>query len=145
MPQVNTIPDPAQFNLASFAELLFHREPLIGEDPGTYDGFHAAMMQSLGPATPYECVIVDNLIAIEWELLQHRKMRDAGLRRFTVEVISEAFVASRKVAQKSKFNPKVAAAEGNDLADRAVASDPQIRHAAQAEITALGMDPMQVM
>jgi hypothetical protein len=145
MSKANIVPDPAQFHLASFAELLFHREPLIGEDPGTNDGFHAAMIQSLGPATPHECVIADNLIVLEWELLQHRRMRDAGLRRFTAEVISEAFVASRKDAQKSKFNPKVAAAEGKNLANRAVASDPQIRHAAQAEITALGMDPIQVM
>jgi hypothetical protein len=145
MSQANIMPDPAAFNLTSFADLLFRRAPLIGEDHETYDAFHAALIQSLGPATPYACVIAENLVALEWELLQHRKMRDAGLRRFTVEVIAAAFVAAQKETQKSKFNAKAAQTAGKKLAQRATSPDAQIRHAAQAEITALGMDPVQVM
>ena len=53
MSQANIMPEPAAFNLTSFADLLFRRAPLIGEDHDTYDAFHAALMVSLGPATPF--------------------------------------------------------------------------------------------
>ena len=71
---------PTAFGLERFADLLPARDPIPGEDPGSFETFHAAMMASLVPFTPYECVIGENLVAIEWELAQHRRMRDAGLR-----------------------------------------------------------------
>jgi len=39
--------------------------------------FHAGLTQSLAPATPYEAVLAESLISIEWELLQHRRMHEA--------------------------------------------------------------------
>ena len=51
-----TPPDPARFSLTSFADLPPSRAPIIGEDPGSFEGFHAGMMQSLLPVTPYESV-----------------------------------------------------------------------------------------
>jgi hypothetical protein len=66
------------FGLASFADILPKREALIGEDPDAFDDFHAAMMETLGPTTPYECVIAEKLIDIEWETVQRRHMRQAN-------------------------------------------------------------------
>ena len=34
-----TLPDPLRFKLASFAELLPPRDPVVGEAPGTFEGF----------------------------------------------------------------------------------------------------------
>ena len=80
MPKNLTLPDPTRFGLERFADLLPARDHITGEDPGSFDGFHEGLMQSLAPLTPYEGVIAENLIAIEWELVQHRRMRDVGLR-----------------------------------------------------------------
>ena len=79
------VPDPHAFGLSSFAELLPARDPIIGEVPGAFARFHAVMMLELAPATPYECVIAENLIALEWEMLQHRRMRNTCIREVTRE------------------------------------------------------------
>ena len=48
-------PSPDRFGLVSFSELLPPRDPIIGEDPGSFDGFHEGMMASLTPITPSFC------------------------------------------------------------------------------------------
>src|SRR6056297_2140413 len=95
MPQDLPITPPTAFGLKSFADLLPTRDPIPGEDPGSFQTFHAAMMASLGPATPHECVIAENLVAIEWELAQHRRMRDAGLRNIMRQAICNAVVRQK--------------------------------------------------
>ena len=75
-----TPPNPRDFGIASFADLLSTRPPIPGEVPGGFDAFRAGMLASLTPITPYECVVAENLVAIEWELFQRRRMREAYLR-----------------------------------------------------------------
>lgn len=157
MSNVAAKPDPTQFALASFADLLSTRGVIVGEEPGSFDSFHEGMIRSLMPATPYECVISENLIAIEWELLQHQRMRNASLRQITHDAICRAIVAYRQdtydsasgaefeKAQMALFDKEAAEVEGEDLAKRAISSDRKIQAAAYAEITGLGMDPLQVM
>jgi hypothetical protein len=157
MSKVVAKPDPAKFSLASFADLLSTRGVIVGEEPGSFDSFHEGMMRSLMPATPYEWVISENLIAIEWELLQHQRMRNANLRQITHEAISRAVVAHRQdahdtaggaefeTARVALFDKEAAEVEGEDLANRAISSDLKIQAVAYAEITGLGMDPLQVM
>jgi len=77
------------------------RDPIPGEDPGSFEGFRAAMMASLIPGTPYECVIAENLIAIEWELVQHRRMRDSGLRVLIRKAIRQAIVRQKDAEHQS--------------------------------------------
>ena len=163
-----TPPDPARFNLASFADLLPSRAPIIGEDPGSFEGFHAGMMQSLLPMTPYEGVIAENLIAIEWELLQHRRMRDAGLRRVVRDRVSEAVVKREEAAHDAKldeawdaheaeggteddweddffFDEEAAREAGLTLAQNAVSRDPDTFQAACAEIEGMGLEVLALM
>lgn len=75
------LPDAGRFNLASFADILPARDPIIGEDPGSFEVFHEGLMLSLAPVTPYECVIAENLISIESELQPHRRMLEGALRQ----------------------------------------------------------------
>ena len=82
--------DPARFELASFSDLLSKRIPITGEEPGSYDAFHRGLMISLAPATPYECVLAEHLTSIEWDLVQHRRMRDASLRSQLRDLICDA-------------------------------------------------------
>lgn len=81
--------------------MLPSRELIVGEDPGSYERFHVGMIAALTPATPYECVIAENLIAIEWELLQHRRMRDASLRHTIHRAICEAVVKQHKAVYET--------------------------------------------
>jgi hypothetical protein len=130
----DTLPDPQRFNLESFATILPERQSMVGEDAGSWEAFHAGMRQSLNPGTPYEAVIAENLIAIEWELLQHRSMREAVLRK-TV----------RNAIRIAVENAGGEAAVAKSLADRAVSSDTQVRERAYAEISELGMEPVELM
>ena len=163
-----TLPDPGRFNLASFAEILPHRDPIIGEDPGSFKAFHQGLMQSLAPTTPYECVIAENLIAIEWELLQHRRMREAAIRRLTRTAVRKAVVSRERdeyeVARDEawgrhaeaggteddweepfEFDEDAASTAGEELAARATSSDLDEQIAASEEIADLGMDIIEVM
>lgn len=167
MPQDLPVTSPTAFGLDSFADLLPTRDPIPGEDPGSFSTFHAAMMASLGPATPYECVIAENLIAIEWELAQHRRMRDAGLRDIIRQAICKAVVRQkdaehdaaldaaweRHVAaggdeddwEPTSFDRDAANTAGEELATRAMSREPDEQASAYEEVSALGMDPVEIM
>jgi len=161
-------PDPARFNLTSFADLLPVRDHIIGEDQGSFDGFHAGMTHSLAPLTPYEGVIAENLIAIEWELLQHRRMRDASLRKIIRVSILAAVVAREKAANKAAqdeavdkyaetggtqfnkirplvFDQDAAGIKGLELAQRATSRKPAEFAAACEEIDAMGLSVVDLM
>lgn len=168
MPTDLISPDAGRFGLASFAEILPTRDHIVGEDLGSFHGFHGGMMQSLAPITPYECVVAENLIAIEWELLQHRRMRDVGLRQRIREAIKSAIIERQRNLFDSEyeaawqahlaaggveanweipygFNREAAKAEGDDLARRAVSRDLITQEQAYDEIAELGLEPLEVM
>ena len=161
-------PDPERFDLKSFADLLADRAPIIGEDPGSFEAFREGMMQSLRPMTPYEGVIAENLIAIEWELLQHRRMRDAGLRKLIKKSIQDAVVKREKAAHEEAlddawekheqaggtnddweepfdFDEDTAKTAGAALANKAVSNNPKSFRAACNEIEEMGLDALEVM
>jgi len=168
MTKTSTLLDPKKFDLTRFADLLALRVPIVGEGPLRFDGFHAGVLQSLAPATPYEHVIAEHLIAIEWELMQHRRMREKSLRGLIREAIKGA--VKRKhysdynlvldadwdehvEAGGNKddweapfpFDSQAAHAAGEDLAARAVSSAPDVQEGAYDEILQLGMDPLDLM
>ena len=112
MPDTLTTSDPADFGLTRFSDLLPAREHIIGEDPGSFDRFRESMTRALAPMTPYEHVIAENLIAIEWELIQHRRMRDAGLRRIMSDAIRKAVVAREECGPRSRTGCEMGRARG---------------------------------
>jgi hypothetical protein len=158
---------PTAFGLESFADLLPVRDPIPGEDPGSFEGFRAAMMASLIPGTPYECVIAENLIAIEWELVQHRRMRDSGLRVLIRKAIRKAIVRQKDAEHQSAleaswerhveaggseanwnetpFDRDAAKMAGEHLAACAMSRDPETQARAYEDVSALGMDPVEIM
>jgi len=163
-----TLPDPARFGMTSFAELLASRAPILGEEPGSFETFHEGMMRSLTPFTPYECVVAENLVAIEWELYQQRRMRDASLRRTLREAVHKAVMEIERTEHEESifaamdrfiaaggdehkwedpfvFDEEAAEARAADLADRATSSDRDVQAAAEAELVALGLSPPDFM
>ena len=165
MPKKLMPPDPARFGLARFADILPAREHIIGEDPGSFEGFREGMIPSLVPLTPYEGVIAENLIAIEWELIRHRRMRDVGLRKIIRDTICKAVVARERAASVNEdwaaheeaggtdddwagsvsFDKYSAEASGHALAAQAVSRDPAEFSAACEEIEAMGLDVVDLM
>jgi hypothetical protein len=94
------IPDPSDFDLKSFGEMLWQRLPLPGEEAGSFEIFREQMTRELQPYTPYEAVLADHLVAIEWELREHRRMRDAAVRSGVMDAARDALVASRRRAHE---------------------------------------------
>lgn len=163
-----SVSKPEDYGLEAFKDLLPGHAAIAGEVPGAFDGFYAAMWASLAPATPYECVIAESLVAIEWEILQHRQMRDAAIRMFMRQMIRDAVLRAHlaesggsaesslgldetiggggmKLITPAGFDEAAARAAGEDLAERAMSPNPAIQHAAYGEIEALGLAPVDLM
>ena len=67
---------------AAHAEVLQHFLPtqlLPDEDPETHAALRDAILLDLTPATPYERILAEQLVTLEWEALRHRRMRDSLL------------------------------------------------------------------
>ena len=64
------------------AEVLQHFLPtqlLPDEDPETHAALRDAILLDLMPGTPYERILAEQLVTLEWEALRHRRMRDSLL------------------------------------------------------------------
>ena len=64
------------------AELLQHFLPtqlLPDEDPETHRALSDAIFLNLMPGTPYERILAEQLVTLEWEALRHRRLRDSLL------------------------------------------------------------------
>lgn len=168
MAEDRQLTDPRRFGLSSFAELLAPRVQIIGEDPRTYEAVHAGLMASLVPMTPYECVIAENLISIEWELIQHRQMREAKLRELVASSVVRAIVDAKffehslaldeaweqHVAsggteddweEPISFDRNSAKHEGKALVDRAMSPDIEERSQAYDELKSMEIDLIGIM
>ena len=158
---------PSDFGLTSFVDLISRREPIPGETKMTFNVFHDQLVRTLVPTTAYEAVIAENLVAIEWELMQHRRMRDATLRKVIRTAIGKAVVTRHHTSWEhqlelshqrwieagnheddfecEEFDVVTAAEQGDDLARRLIDTEANIQTEAEAELGALGMDALQVM
>jgi hypothetical protein len=157
-----------RFGLTSFADILPERQHIAGEDIGSYSCFHDAMLQALTPFTPYECVVAENIIAVEWELLQRRRMREAALRKSMRKSIKKALLDHFKVLHENDMDEKWKAfvAAGNDgdswedpyefdereagakadlLAMQVTSEDMTVQAVAAAEAEQRGVDLLDIM
>lgn len=161
MPDDLTRSNPADFGLASFRDLLPKRAPLPGEPAALFAPFREKLLASLEPATPYECVLADGIVELEWELQQHRRMRDEAIRKTLVGLIRDAWrkvlgqrheavldaeweewiEAGKKEADfvETPLDRQQADFEAAEMSQRAVADDVEIAAAAHAECTAAGI------
>ncbi|WP_050929909.1 hypothetical protein [Aestuariivita boseongensis] len=162
------LPNPERFGLSSFADILPKRDPIIGEDPGSLAAFRDGMMRALVPFTPYECVVAENLIDIEWELLQRRRMRDASLRQIIHTEVRGAVMERERALHDERldaaweefiqaggkehewedpfdFDRDAAGVLADEVAERSLSHDPGAEAAVHAEIAEMGLDPVKLM
>ena len=164
---IATLPSPDRLGLTAFLDLLPRREPLPAQDSRSFEEFRFQLLRSLAPGTAYECLMADSLVALEWELLQHRRMRDRCISNEIRERIAEAYVTWRSERHEDDldaeydawiragkthesyvnrpFDRKAMRLEGEALALRAVDPDPEIVMEAENEIAALGMDLLSIL
>ena len=160
--------DPKHFGLSSFADLLSSRTTILGEDPGTFEQFREGLMGSLKPLTPYECVIAESLVSIEWELFQRRRMREAALMKAIRHKIVHVFVARERVlhelaldkdyedfvseggeeddwSEPFEFDRDASEEKAEDLARRVTSQAPKVRAKALDELAELELSPIELM
>ena len=168
MPKQQKLPDAARFGIQSFAELLSTRPAVLGEVPGSFDAFREGLIASLIPVTPYECVVAENLIAIEWELVQRRRMHNAEMREDLRFRIKRAVEAHYKVIHDAALDadwrafidaggykndwqePYLPSKDAADafqraLDDRCMTSDPVALAGLEADLSVLGISTVTLM
>lgn len=161
MPDDLTNTQPADFGLTSFRDLLPKRAPFPGEPAALFAPFRQQLLAALEPATPYECVLADGLVELEWELQQHRRMRDEQIRKSLAGIVREAWrnvLSQRHEAlldaeweewieagkseddfEGSPFDNDEATGEAIEMALRLLDDDLETASAAQAECVAAGI------
>lgn len=167
-PNQNANPNPTDFALTSFADLLPKRIHVIGEDPGAFELFRSTLLAALAPMTAHECVVAENLVNIEWDILQHRKMAQAQIYSLISSEIQCAYYSwtfnifeaemerlwqEFRAAGKSEddwkdpyeFDKDMAKTNSQDLVERAISSDLEVRKEAHEELKTIGLNPVYLM
>lgn len=151
----------------SFQALLEARQPILGEEEGGYEALRDAVLASLTPFTPYERLMAENLIAIEWEVLQKRSVLAAQIRKAMHAKIVKAVVdlkkqeheasldkkwdehlengGTKKTWDPDDFPSKKAEEFAIDIANDATARDPETVAATRRELEDMGIDPILLM
>ncbi len=67
------------------------RPALFGnEDAAMFQAFRSSLLADLAPRSAYEKTLAENLVAIEWEIVRHRQLRDAVVNRAFRESAAKA-------------------------------------------------------
>ena len=113
-------------------------------------------------------MIAENLVQIEWELLQHRAMREACLLRSIRPAIGTAIKEQKRTEYEEaldeawdkhvgkgggeddwevsfEFDEEGADEAADELVTRVMSRDPQVQTAAYAEIAELGLSPLELL
>ena len=61
---------PSDFGLNSFQELIYQPPHRAGDHLDDLDAFRDALLTDLAPMRPHEAVMAENIIMIEWDILQ---------------------------------------------------------------------------
>ena len=167
MTETNTAADSGLVTFAEFFDAIAARATIYGETRDGHRQFRTALMKSLTPYTPYERAVAENLVAIEWEILQKRHMLDA-IRRDVIEGLlttlilkhaeechehdlDEAWSAfeadggSEDDWDPEPFDKESVTREARDLAKNALSNDLEVAMEASRTLRDMGVDAVLVM
>ena len=126
------------------AELLQHILPtqlLPGEDPQTFEALHDALYLNLMPGTPYERILAEQLVTLEWEALRHRRLRDsllmAEFRDQSMEVLQNGEIGSSFIFQPTQ--------SAKDIAFDLVSTNKNKRTKAMQALEAAQITPSEIL
>lgn len=161
-------PDALRADLATFGNFLPGRRPIPGEEDGGFEAFRDALKESLAPLTPYEAAIAENLVRIEWDIVQLRRAQDLRVTRAISNAVADLYVVRGRERHEASldaafdefsaeggrdrdwsdpvaFDEGAAREAGFELARRACSSNPDTKWGAVMEIAEMGLDLADVM
>lgn len=77
----NALPAPARFGLKQFSDVLSDPVILAGDETDRFEVFRDEIVRDLAPMTAHEAVHAEQIVNVEWDIQQHRVMRDTHLWR----------------------------------------------------------------
>lgn len=167
MTNPNTAADSGLVTFAEFFDGIAARATIYGEMRDSQRQFRKALMQSLRPVTPYERAVAENLVAIEWEILQKRHMLDAIRRDVIAGLLTTLILTHAEASHEHEldeawsafeadggseddwdpepFDKERAARKARDLARDALSNDLEIAMEASRTLRDMGVDAVLVM
>ena len=126
------------------AELLQHFLPtqlLPDEDPETHRALRDALFLNLLPGTPYERILAEQLVTLEWEALRHRRLRDsllmAEFRDQSMGVFQEGDVGRISSYRRNE--------RAKDMAFNLVSTDKNLRTEAMQALEVAQITPSEIL
>ena len=101
----------SNLDLKHWSDLVARINLTPDEDPADFEPLHTALIQDLEPGTPYEKMLAENLVALEWEMLRHRRLRDGLLltafREQLMVAISEGKALTQNPAKRKVLDSQI--------------------------------------
>lgn len=88
-------PQPRDYNLQSFADMVSSEYSGVQEGAENYQAFRSQLLNELRPETPYEFVSVEKLISVEWDLLSARRDVQQALTRYVIRLVEDPYRMAR--------------------------------------------------
>ena len=106
---------------------------LPGEDEADFEALRTGLLRDLAPSSPYEQVLAQNLVDLEWEFYRYRKLRNDILRKKFVDLAIGALLHG----YIGEAHPTP---ESESYAKALVDPDSELREAARAVLASHDID-----
>jgi hypothetical protein len=150
----------------SINNLLPERPAIIGEFSSAYEAFRVATLSDLAPVTQYEFLQAQQLVDLNWSILQLKASSDVELstsmERNMGRLIDNKLEGNAESESRRQLNQYLEAggdedefednvdwdgmdAQRDGIVERLKSTDPALRRQAFVEANALGVDPRLVL
>ena len=150
----------------SINDLLPERPAIIGEFSPAYEAFRVATLSDLAPVTQYEFLQAQQLVDLNWSILQLKSSSDVELstsmERNMGRLIDNKLEGNAESESRRQLNQYLEAggdedefednvdwdgmdAQRDGIVERLKSTDPALRRQAFVEANALGVDPRLVL
>jgi hypothetical protein len=123
------------------SDLIQSTQLFPDENQTTYETLREMLFSDLTPGTPYEHVIAQNLVDLEWEAMRHRRFRDQL-------ILSEYKNVAAELVDKSdngQFFSLEPSENAKALAHELVSSDPEARTAAEQQLAERAITSSEIL
>lgn len=120
---------------------IYSAQLLPDEQEQTFDALHEALFSDLDPGTAYEALIAEQIVALEWDALRHRRLRDTLLLAECRDLAVGAF-------HNGRIGRDYSLDKGSDaekLANKLVSNSAKARATAAMALSERGVRPEEIM
>jgi len=141
---MSTVPTPPPTStgiIEVLSDLTRSTQLFPDEDQTTYQALRAMLFSDLAPGTPYEHVIAQNLVDLEWEAMRHRRFRDQLILSEYKKVAAELVDKSDNPSGFSLGPSQAVKTLAHDL----VSSDAEVRSAAEQQLADRNISSSEIL